>query len=61
MTSDNANGLNCPYNNGGIISYKLIFHVFPDQNVIVKIDDLVWQLLRDVITHENQSQHYPNH
>jgi len=27
---------------------------------IVKIDGLVWQLQRDVISHENQSQHYPN-
>src|SRR6218665_3825833 len=49
----------CPYNNGGIISY--IFHVFPGPNLVVKIDGLVWQLLGDVISHENQSQHYPNH
>jgi len=36
--------------------------MMPDNaNLIVKIDGLVWQLLRDVISHENQSQHYPNH
>src|SRR6218665_3106016 len=43
MIPDNANGL-AHRIFGGIIYY--IFHVFPGPNLIVKIDGLVWQLLR---------------